>query len=141
MARTLRAAVRPPATDVVRWPAVSASHGSRNQPRARRAAGRGRSAAGPECPPAACACARAAAPSAPRLPRGVSQAGDAARGVGQPLGAAHPFRGAPQAGRSLRGSNLTVEMAVRLSERLADGPFRVARKRPKLMEKFVIEGG
>src|ERR1700692_462563 len=32
-------------------------------------------------------------------------------------------------------------MAVRLDERLANEPIRVARRRPKLMEKFVIEGG
>ena len=32
-------------------------------------------------------------------------------------------------------------MAVRLAERLLKDPIRVGRARPKLMEKFVIEGG
>ena len=32
-------------------------------------------------------------------------------------------------------------MAVRLSERGVQGPIVAHRRRPKLMEKFVIEGG
>ncbi len=36
---------------------------------------------------------------------------------------------------------MTAEMAVRLAERHAKTPTKVGRARPKLMQKFVIEGG
>lgn len=45
------------------------------------------------------------------------------------------------AGTGRRGSNLVDQMAVRLSERRSNGPIVARRRRPKLMEKFVIEGG
>ena len=60
-------------------------------------------------------------------------------GVARPPAGEGVARGQEGAGR--RGSNLTGQMAVTLSERRKMGPIVVRARRRKLMEKFVIEGG
>ena len=46
-----------------------------------------------------------------------------------------------QAGSGREGSNLTGQMAVTLARRQTGPPTVGRRRRPQLMEKFVIEGG